>query len=194
MIRVEDVLRAYRHGFFPMAESRDGAVSWCQPYRRAVVPIDDFRPSRSLRRIIDEGRFTIRIDADFEGVIRACSMPRNGETDTWISEEIIEVFLKLHRLGLAHSVESWLDGQLAGGLYGMAMGGAFFGESMFFLKPQASKVAFAFLVAHLRQKGFLLLDAQIMNPHLEMLGAVEIAHEQYMAQLETALAKKILFI
>ena len=194
MIKVEDVLRAYRHGFFPMAESRDGAVSWCQPYQRAVVPLDNFRPSRSLRRIIVDGSFTIRIDSDFEGVIRACSMPRSGESDTWISEEIIDVFLRLHRLGLAHSIESWQDGELSGGLYGMAMGGAFFGESMFFLRPHASKVAFAYLVAHLRQKGYLLLDAQIMNPHLEMLGAVEIAHDEYMVRLETALAKKILFI
>ena len=194
MIRVEDVLRAYRHGFFPMAESRDGTVSWCQPYHRAVFPIDTFRPSRSLRRIIGQECFTVRIDADFEGVIRACSMPRSGEKDTWISEEIIDVFIKLHRLGLAHSVESWQDGELVGGLYGMAIGGAFFGESMFFLRPHASKVAFSYLVAHLRQRGYLLLDAQIMNPHLEMLGAVEIAHDDYMAQLETALAKKILFI
>jgi leucyl/phenylalanyl-tRNA--protein transferase len=194
MIRVEDVLRAYRHGFFPMAESREGAVSWCQPYHRAVFPIDSFRPSRSLRRIIGQECFTVRIDTDFEGVIRACAMPRSGEKDTWISEEIIEVFMKLHRLGLAHSVESWQDGELAGGLYGMAIGGAFFGESMFFLRPHASKVAFSHLVAHLRQRGYLLLDAQIMNPHLEMLGAVEIAHDEYMAQLETALAKKILFI
>ncbi|NTW51943.1 MAG: leucyl/phenylalanyl-tRNA--protein transferase [Chlorobiaceae bacterium] len=194
MIRVEELLRAYRHGFFPMAESRDGTVSWCQPYQRAVVPLDHFRASRSLRRIIDQGCFTIRIDADFEGVIRACSMPRAGESDTWISEEIIEVFVKLHRLGLAHSIESWQEGELVGGLYGLAMGAAFFGESMFFKRPHASKVAFAYLVAHLRQKGYLLLDAQIMNPHLEMLGAVEIDHEHYMAQLETALAKKILFI
>ncbi|HWR00689.1 MAG TPA: leucyl/phenylalanyl-tRNA--protein transferase [Chlorobaculum sp.] len=194
MIKVEDVLRAYRHGFFPMAESRDGTVSWCQPYQRAVVPLDTFCPSRSLRRIILDGSFTIRIDSDFEGVIRACSMPRSGESDTWISEEIIDVFIRLHRLGLAHSIESWHDGELSGGLYGIAMGGAFFGESMFFLKPHASKVAFAYLVAHLRQKGYLLLDAQIMNPHLQMLGAVEIAHDEYMQQLEKALAKKILFI
>lgn len=177
-----------------MADSREGTVSWCQPYRRAVFPIDSFRPPRSIRRIIGDGRFTIRIDTDFEGVIRACSMPRSGEQDTWISEEIIDVYIKLHQLGVAHSVESWQDGELVGGLYGIAMGGAFFGESMFFLRPHASKVAFAYLVAHLRQKGYLLLDAQIMNPHLEMLGAVEIDHERYMEQLETALAKKILFI
>ena len=194
MIRVEDVLRAYRHGFFPMADSREGAVSWCQPYQRAVVPLDDFRPSRSLRRVIGEERFTIRLDSAFERVIRACSLPRATEAETWLSEEIIEAFLKLHRLGVAHSVESWQHGELAGGLYGIAMGGAFFGESMFFFRPDASKVAFAWLVAHLKRQGYLLLDAQIMNPHLERLGAIEIPHDDYMARLELALTKKISFL
>jgi leucyl/phenylalanyl-tRNA--protein transferase len=194
MIKVEDILRAYRHGFFPMADSREGTVSWCQPYQRAVVPLDSFRPSRSLRRVIGEKRFTIKINSAFEQVIRACSKPRSTEQETWLSEEIIEVFLKLHRLGVAHSVESWRGGELAGGLYGLSMGGAFFGESMFFFRPDASKVAFAWLVAHLRRKGYLLLDAQIMNPHLESLGAIEIPHEEYMAQLEHALGKKISFV
>jgi leucyl/phenylalanyl-tRNA--protein transferase len=193
MIRVEDVIRAYRHGFFPMAESRGGEVSWWQPYRRAVVPLDDFRPSRSVRRIVREGRFTVRIDTDFEAVIRGCSLPRGGEPETWISEEIVEVFVKLHQLGIAHSIECWQDGELAGGLYGLAMGGAFFGESMFFRRPHASKVAFCYLVAHLRQRGYKLLDAQIMNPHLEMLGAIEIEHEAYMSLLDEALGKKIRF-
>ncbi|UWX57980.1 leucyl/phenylalanyl-tRNA--protein transferase [Chlorobaculum sp. MV4-Y] len=193
MIKVEDILRAYRHGFFPMADSREGTVSWCQPYQRALVPLDSFRPSRSLRRVIGEKRFTIKINSAFEQVIRACSQPRSTEQETWLSEEIIEVFLKLHRLGLAHSVESWQNGELAGGLYGMTMGGAFFGESMFFVRPNASKVAFAWLVAHLRRKGYLLLDAQIMNPHLASLGAIEIPHEEYMVQLEHALGKKISF-
>jgi leucyl/phenylalanyl-tRNA---protein transferase len=194
MIRIEDLLRAYRHGFFPMAESREGEVSWCQPYRRAVVPLDRYRPSRSVKRVMRDEGFTIRIDTDFEGVIRACSQPRAQESDTWISEEIIEAFLRLHRLGLAHSVESWQGGELAGGLYGLAMGGAFFGESMFFRKPHASKVAFCHLVGHLRNQGFLLLDAQIMNPHLSMLGAVEIEHEEYMRLLDEALGMKIRFL
>ena len=194
MIKVEDILRAYRHGFFPMADSREGTVSWCQPYQRAVVPLDTFQPSRSLRRVIDERRFTIKIDTAFEQVIRACALPRATEKETWISEEITEVFIKLHRLGLAHSVESWQNGELAGGLYGLSMGGAFFGESMFFFERDASKVAFAWLVGYLRKKGFSLLDAQIMNPHLESLGAIEIPHEEYMLRLEHALAKKIFFI
>jgi len=165
-----------------------------QPYQSAVVPLDTFRPSRSLRRVIAEKRFTIKIDSAFERVIRSCSMPRSTEKETWISEEIIEVFLKLHRLGVAHSVESWQNGELAGGLYGLSMGGAFFGESMFFVRPDASKVAFAWLVAHLRRRGYRLLDAQIMNPHLQSLGAIEIPHEEYMARLEHALGKKISFV
>lgn len=193
MIRVEDLLRAYRHGFFPMAESREGEVSWCQPYRRAVVPLDSWSPSRSLRRIVREGRFTVMIDHAFESVIRACAMPRESESETWISEEIIEVFVKLHRLGVAHSIECWQDDELAGGLYGMTMGAAFFGESMFFRRPDASKVAFAYLVGHLRQRGYHLLDAQIMNPHLQLLGAVEIEHEEYMRCLDDALSRKIFF-
>jgi len=177
-----------------MADSREGTVSWCQPYHRAVVPLDEFHPSRSLRRIISEKRFTIKIDSAFERVIRACALPRSAEQETWLSEEIIEAFLKLHRLGVAHSIESWQDGELAGGLYGISMGGAFFGESMFFFRPNASKAAFAWLVAHLRRKGYLLLDAQIMNPHLKSLGAIEIAHEAYMERLEHALTKKIPFV
>ncbi|AAM71592.1 MAG TPA: leucyl/phenylalanyl-tRNA--protein transferase [Chlorobaculum sp.] len=194
MIKVEDILRAYRHGFFPMADSREGTVSWCQPYQRAVVPLDSFRPSRSLRRVIGKKRFTIKINSVFEQVIRACSQPRSTGQETWLSEEIIKVFLKLHRLGVAHSVESWQDGELAGGLYGLSMGGAFFGESMFFFRSDASKVAFAWLVGYLKRKGYLLLDAQIMNPHLESLGAIEIPHEEYMVQLERALGKKISFV
>lgn len=194
MIRIEDILHAYRNGFFPMADSRDGTVSWCQPYRRAVVPLDTCTPSRSLRSVIRNGGFSVTIDCDFEGVIRACALPRAVEKETWISEEIIDVFLMLHQIGIAHSVESWHGKELAGGLYGLAIGGAFFGESMFFRRPYASQVAFTHLVRHLRAKNYLLLDAQIMNPHLRKLGAIEIDHEIYMEQLDNALAKKILFI
>lgn len=194
MIRIDDLLHAYRHGFFPMAESREGPVNWCQPYHRAVVPLDTFRTSRSVGRLIRSGRYELRIDTAFEEVIRACSMPRPSEPDTWLSDDIVDAFIELHRLGLAHSVEAWAGEELAGGLYGLSMGGAFFGESMFFRMPGASKVAFSHLVDHLRKRGYLLLDSQIMNPHLEMLGAVEIDHETYMLQLEAALAEKIRFV
>jgi leucyl/phenylalanyl-tRNA--protein transferase len=194
MIPIESIIRAYRHGFFPMADPADGIVRWCQPYKRAVIPLDTCSPSKDVRRLKRKGVFSIRFDTDFEGVIRGCAMPRTYEKETWISEEIVAAYVKLHGLGLAHSVEAWCEGELAGGLYGLAMGGAFFGESMFYRMPYASQVAFDRLVVHLRERGYLMLDAQIMNPYLKKLGAVEIDHEEYMVQLEQALAKKILFI
>ena len=194
MIRIEELLRAYRQGFFPMSDPLDGKIFWCQPYKRAVVPLESYSPSHEVRRLIRKKEFIVTFDKDFDGVIRGCAAPRKSDQETWISGEIIEAYSKLHQLGLAHSVESWYQGELAGGLYGMAMGGAFFGESMFFRRSFASRIAFDRLVFHLRQKGYLLLDAQIMNPHLRKLGAVEIAHEEYMGQLDHALQKKIVFL
>jgi leucyl/phenylalanyl-tRNA--protein transferase len=194
MISIAALLQAYRQGFFPMADPSDGVVRWCQPYRRAVVPLDTYRPSRDVSRLVRKKAFSVMIDRDFSGVIRGCAQPRKDDAETWISREIINAFLKLHELGIAHSVEAWYDGELAGGLYGLAIGGAFFGESMFYRRPYASQVAFDHLVVHLKEKGFLMLDAQIMNPHLRKLGAVEIDHELYMQYLRAALGKKIVFI
>ncbi len=194
MIRIEELLRAYRQGFFPMSDPLDGKIFWCQPYKRAVVPLESYSPSHEVRRLIRKKEFIVTFDKDFDGVIRGCAAPRKSDHETWISGEIIEAYSKLHQLGLVHSVESWYQGELAGGLYGMAMGGAFFGESMFFRRSCASRIAFDRLVFHLKQKGYLLLDAQIMNPHLRKLGAVEIAHEEYMEQLDQALQKKIVFL
>ena len=194
MIRIEELLRAYRQGFFPMSDPLDGKIFWCQPYKRAVVPLDTYSPSNEVLRLIRKKEFMVTFDKDFDGVIRGCAAPRKSDHETWISSEIIEAYSKLHQLGLVHSVESWYQGELAGGLYGMAMGGAFFGESMFFRRSCASRIAFDRLVFHLKQKGYLLLDAQIMNPHLRKLGAVEIAHEEYMEQLDQALQKKIVFL
>ncbi len=194
MIRIEELLRAYRQGFFPMSDPLDGKIFWCQPHKRAVVPLDTYSPSHEVLRLIRKKEFMVTFDKDFDGVIRGCAAPRKSDHETWISSEIIEAYSKLHQLGLVHSVESWYQGELAGGLYGMAMGGAFFGESMFFRRSCASRIAFDRLVFHLKQKGYLLLDAQIMNPHLRKLGAVEIAHEEYMEQLDQALQKKIVFL
>ena len=193
MIRIEELLRAYRQGFFPMSDPLDGKIFWCQPHNRAVVPLDTYSPSRDLLRLMSKKEFIVTFDKDFDGVIRGCAAPRKSDQETWISAEIIEAYSKLHQLGLAHSVESWYHGELAGGLYGMAMGGAFFGESMFFRRSCASRIAFDRLVFHLKQKGYLLLDAQIMNPHLRKLGAVEIANEEYMEQLNQELQKRIVF-
>ncbi|NMW17508.1 MAG: leucyl/phenylalanyl-tRNA--protein transferase [Chlorobiaceae bacterium] len=194
MIRIDELLRAYRQGFFPMSDPKDGKVYWCQPYKRAIVYLDSYKPSRDVLRLKRKKEFSVTFDKEFEGVIRGCAAPRKNDAETWISGEIIEAYVKLHELGLAHSVESWYEGELVGGLYGIAMGGVFFGESMFFRRSYASQIAFDCLVLHLSNKGYRLLDAQIMNPHLGKLGAVEIAHEEYMELLEDALREKIVFL
>jgi leucyl/phenylalanyl-tRNA--protein transferase len=194
MIRINELLRAYSQGFFPMSDPQDEKVYWCQPYKRAVFDLESYRPSRDVLRLTRKKEFSITVDKEFEGVIKGCAAPRKNDHETWISGEIMEAYIKLHKLGLAHSIESWHEGELAGGLYGLAMGGAFFGESMFSRRSYASRIAFDRLVAHLKERGYLLLDAQIMNPHLEKLGAVEIDHDEYMAQLNQALQKKIVFL
>jgi leucyl/phenylalanyl-tRNA--protein transferase len=194
MIRIDELLRAYGQGFFPMSDPQDNKVYWCQPYKRAVFNLDTYKASRDVLRLSRKQEFSITFNIAFEAVIKGCAAPRKNDHETWISGEIMEAYIKLHRLGLAHSVESWYEGELAGGLYGIAMGGAFFGESMFSRRSYASRMAFDSLVAHLKQKGYLLLDAQIMNPHLAKLGAVEIDHEEYMGQLDHALQKKIVFL
>ena len=193
MIRIDELLRAYRQGFFPMSDPEDGKVYWCQPYKRAIVHLDSYKPSRDVLRLKRKKEFRVTFDKEFEGVIRGCAAPRKNNDETWISGEIMEAYVKLHELGLAHSVESWYEGELVGGLYGIAMGGVFFGESMFFRRSYASQIAFDWLVLHLSKKGYLLLDAQIMNPHLCKLGAVEIGNEEYMELLAEALKKKIVF-
>ena len=194
MIRINELLRAYSQGFFPMSDPKDGKVFWCQPYKRAVFHLDSYKPSKDVLRLKRKNEYRVTFDEAFECVIKGCAAPRKSDHETWISDEIMEAYIKLYELGLAHSVESWFDGELVGGLYGIAMGGAFFGESMFFRRSYASQVAFDGLVVHLKQKEYLLLDAQIMNPHLEKLGAVEIGHEEYMSLLAEALTVKIVFL
>ena len=194
MLAIATLLKAYREGFFPMSDPDDGELYWCRPHMRAVFPLELFRPSRDVRRLERKGEFKLTLNHDFAGVIRGCAAPRKGDSETWISEPIIAAYQHLHKLGLAHSIECWQEGELAGGLYGMSMGGAFFGESMFSRRSYASQVALSFVVRRLRLKGFRLLDAQIMNPHLKHLGAVEISHEEYMVQLAGALAKKTVFL
>ncbi len=194
MLRVDEVLRAYLHGYFPMGDPDDGNVYWCRPHRRAVFSLETYRASRVVRRLVRDRVFAIHFNRDFRGVMDRCAEPRSQERETWISDEIIDVYCQLHAMGFAHSVECYAEDQLVGGLYGIALGAAFFGESMFFRRPNASKVAFDALVSHLRAQGFELLDAQIMNPHLALLGALEIDHDEYMQLLEVALQKKIRFL
>jgi len=187
----EGVELAYRHGIFPMADERSGEVLWFRPDPRAIIPLDGFHVSRSLARTIKRARFEIRVDTDFEGVMRGCADRPEG---TWISERFVEVYAALHRAGHAHSVEAWRGGRLVGGTYGVALGGAFMAESMFHRETDASKVALAALVARLRERGFILLDVQYVTPHLESLGAVEITRSDYERRLAEALSLNCPFV
>ena len=183
IIEPELLLNAYRCGIFPMAESKEGEIHWYEPQLRAVVPLDGLKVSRSLRQTMKRGIFDIRLNTSFEAVMRNCA----DREETWISEAIIQSYCELHRRGFAFSVESWHNGEIAGGLYGVALGGAFFGESMFSKRKDASKFALVGLVHHLQQRQFVLLDAQFMTPHLKSLGAVEMPQREYVDRLRSAL-------
>jgi leucyl/phenylalanyl-tRNA--protein transferase len=184
------LVRAYREGIFPMALD-DGEIGWFSPDPRGIIPLDGFHVPRRLARVARSGRFEIRIDTSFEDVIRACASDR--DEGTWISDEIVESYLTLHRLGLAHSVETWHQRQLVGGLYGVHLGGAFFGESMFHRETDASRVALVALVDRLHRRGFTLLDTQWTTPHLQQFGAVEIPGSEYRVRLAAALRKTCSF-
>lgn len=183
ILTTDIVLLAYKHGYFPMADEEDGNIYWHSPDPRAIVPLQGVQVSRSLRQTIKKGVFDVRINTACERVIEACAQRH----DTWISADIIDTYTNLHRVGYVHSVESWYNGELVGGLYGVSIGGAFFGESMFSMVSNASKVAFVALTEHLRQRDFMLLDSQYINPHMESLGAREIPREQFMYLLSKAL-------
>lgn len=178
----ELLIRGYCSGVFPMAHA-DGAVRWYAPDPRAIFPLDAFHVPRSLRQTIGKGIFDVRIDHDFASVIHACA----EREQTWISEEIMAAYGALHDLGIAHSVECWREDRFAGGLYGVALGGAFFGESMVSRETDASKVALVALVERLRERGFTLLDTQWLTPHLARFGAVEISRRTYEQRLAAAL-------
>ncbi len=189
MISADLLLHAYRNAVFPMA-SPDGEIAWFSPDPRAIIPLDEgFRVPHGLRRVLKKGAFEIRVNAAFETVMRECA----AREETWINEEIIASYTALHRLGHAHSVEAWCDGRLAGGLYGVTLGGAFFGESMFHEVTDASKVALVALVTRLRTRGFTLLDTQWVTPHLETFGALEIPRADYRDRLLAAVEKTCQF-
>ncbi len=175
---------AYRRGVFPMYDPRTGEMLWFQPDPRAIIPLDGFHISRSLAKTLRQGRFEVRFDTDFVGVMRGCA---DREEETWISEDFIEVYGALHRQGKAHSVEVLCNGVLVGGTYGVALGGAFMAESMFHYETDASKVALAALVERLNARGYTLLDVQYLTPHLQSLGAIEIPHRVYYDRLRRAL-------
>lgn len=186
-ITPELMLRAYRHGMFPMAETRRGdRLYWLDPERRGVLPLDGFHLSRRLLRTVLSGSFEVTANRDFGATIAGCATPAPGREDTWINPQIERLFGQLHRMGAAHSVECWRDGVLVGGLYGVVLGAVFFGESMFSFVTDASKVALVHLVARLRLGGFRLLDTQFLTGHLAQFGAVEIPRDVYKVQLAAA--------
>ncbi|MCI0695746.1 leucyl/phenylalanyl-tRNA--protein transferase [candidate division KSB1 bacterium] len=200
MIPAEVLLDGYSHGIFPMAGD-DGDIRWYESDPRTILDIHGFRIPRDLRRILNRGLFEIRVDRAFEQVIRACA----DRASTWISDEIIASYVNLHKLGYAHSVEAWLrpgaifgdepvqEESLVGGLYGVALGAAFFGESMFHRVAHASKVALVYLAERLKARGFELHDAQMMTPTLELFGAQQIPKEEYLLRLQKALRHKRAF-
>lgn len=175
------IVRGYRHGFFLMADERTGVLGWYRSRERALIPLDErFHCPRSLKRKFRQ--FSVRVNQDFTGVVRGCA----ARSETWISQELQQLYEQLHRAGYAHSWETWRDGDLAGGILGMVVGNGFIGESMFHRVTDASKVALVTLVQHLRQQGFCLFDAQLMNPHLARFGAYAISDREYRRLLAQA--------
>jgi leucyl/phenylalanyl-tRNA---protein transferase len=182
------LLKAYAAGIFPMAESaEDNALYWIEPEERGIIPLDGFHISRSLKKRVRQHPFEIRIDTAFNTVIAECAAQNETRRETWINKRIIALYSQLHKISCAHSVEAWADGKLVGGLYGVKIGAAFFGESMFSRATDASKVALVHLVARLKFGGFTLLDAQFVNPHLVQFGTVAIKKSAYHKLLEPAL-------
>ena len=184
------LLRAYSAGIFPMAESaEDNALYWVEPEERGIIPLNGLKISHSLRKCVRRRVFEIRIDTDFAAVIGQCAAKSADRNSTWINSRIRALYTQLHRMGCCHSVESWLDGKLVGGLYGVRIGAVFFGESMFSRATDASKVALVHLVARLNYGKFKLLDAQFVNPHLERLGAIKMPKADYHKVMEPLLDK-----
>ncbi|WP_020602663.1 leucyl/phenylalanyl-tRNA--protein transferase [Spirosoma spitsbergense] len=191
-LTADDLIYGYINGIFPMADA-DGTLYWYAPDPRAIIPIHTYKPAKSLRPILNRNQFEIRIDTAFTDVMRACSVPRSEEDSVWISDEIIDAYTELHEMGLAHSVETYIDNRLVGGLYGVAMGSVFFGESMFSQVSNASKVAFHHLILILRQQQYTLLDTQFINDNVRRYGAIEIPKADYLRQLKKGLRQKAHF-
>ncbi|HEX8913859.1 MAG TPA: leucyl/phenylalanyl-tRNA--protein transferase [Humisphaera sp.] len=187
------LLNAYAQGIFPMAD-RDGVVRFYTADPRGIIPLsppEAFHVPGTLRQVVKQKRFEVRFNFDFAATMRGCAEAR--EDGTWINDQLVRAYTELHELGFAHSVEAWQDGELAGGLYGVSLGGAFFGESMFHRRTDASKVALVHLVGRLRERGYELLDTQATTPHLRRFGCVDIPGREYMRRLERALEKECRF-
>ncbi|MBX3518765.1 MAG: leucyl/phenylalanyl-tRNA--protein transferase [Xanthobacteraceae bacterium] len=193
-ITPEVLLKAYALGIFPMAESADDpSLFWVEPEQRGIIPLDGLRISRRLARTIRSNKFEVHVDRDFDAVIDACAAPAAGRDSTWINKRIRKLYRALFDRRQCHTVEAWRDGKLVGGLYGVKIGAAFFGESMFHFERDASKVALAHLVARLNVGGFKLLDAQFTTAHLESMGAVEVSRVEYQNMLNKAVAAQAQF-
>jgi leucyl/phenylalanyl-tRNA--protein transferase len=190
----EILLRAYAEGLFPMAERRgDPTLYWVSPEKRGVIPLEGFHVPRRLARTMRSHVFTLTADQAFRDVMLACAAPAPGRPESWINDEILRLYTALHAGGHAHSIECWRNGELAGGLYGVRLGAAFFGESMFSRQRDASKVALAHLVEGLKRGGFVLLDTQFITAHLARFGAIEIPRERYLHKLQDALNREALW-
>ncbi len=190
-ITAQVLLKAYSCGIFPMAESADDPVLyWIEPQARGILPLDGVHVPRRLARSMRQGGFEVRIDSDFEGVIRGCGAARPGRTTTWINDKIRGLYRELFDMGRCHTVETWVDGELVGGLYGVALGGAFFGESMFSTRTDASKIALVHLAARLIHGGFTLLDCQFVTEHLRQFGTLEVSRTDFHTRLEAALRQE----
>jgi len=185
LLQPDNMIRLYASGAFPMADEKTGIINWYMPEVRTIIPIDNFNVPRSAKKAIDEENFEIKFDIDFEKVVEGCA----DRESTWTSDELIDAYRRLKKRGFIHTVETWKNGNLVGGLYGVTFRGAFFGESMFSKISQASKAALVTLLKHLKEKEFVLLDVQFMTEHLKMFGAVEISFEEYTKLLHKAYAK-----
>lgn len=194
-INAEKLVWAYCNGVFPMAETRNGTVNWYSPDPRAILPLDQFHVSKSLRRRLKNNPFEITHDQAFREVMTLCAKPRGYERDTWINDEIISGYSELHEMGLAHSVEAWQEEsgerKLVGGLYGVTIGGAYFGESMFSRATDASKVCLAHLVDHMNDRGYTLLDVQFNSSHMAQFGVIDIPRDDYLKLLRMAIQQTV---
>ena len=193
-INEETILKSYSLGVFPMSESFDDPnIYWINPKKRGVIPINDFKISKNLKKEIKKKKFLITINKNFNAVIKNCAKKTKNRPSTWINKEIIKLYSNLHKIGHAHSIEAWQKNRLVGGLYGVSLGSAFFGESMFSIVSNSSKVCLVYLLANLKIKGFRLLDTQFINPHLKKLGAIEIPRKKYLKMLGNSLKKNANF-
>jgi leucyl/phenylalanyl-tRNA--protein transferase len=190
LLKPEMMIRLYANGAFPMADEQTGEINWFMPEIRTIIPLDNYNVPRSLKKIFSQNRFEFEYDKDFLSVVKNCA----ARKPTWISDELIEAYLRLWAKGNIHTVETYLGGKLAGGLYGVTYRGAFFGESMFSFVPQASKAALIKLIERLDEKGFILLDVQYMTQHLKMFGAIEISFEEYASLLQSSYKKDCKFV